>query len=127
MNKLFSTSISTMALFLSSGLLLAQPDIDTVRIRDLTWMPCNPTPSDGACQLAIIRGTPGKDANDGMLVLIMIKRTAARDADRAQEQESMPGSGEYVYLPPKRSLWPGQCIFYGCVEGPSMYYLREKK
>ena len=127
MNKLFSISISTMALFLSSGLLLAQPDIDTVRIRDLTWLPCDPNASDGACQLAIIRGTPGKDANDGMVVLIMIKGTAAIDADRGQEQESMPGSGEYVYIPPKRSLWSGQCIFYGCVEGPSMYYLREKK
>ena len=127
MNKLFSISISTMALFLSSGLLLAQPDIDTVRIRDLTWLPCDPNASDGACQLAIIRGTPEKEANDGMVVLIMIKGTAAIDADRGQEQESMPGSGEYVYIPPKRSLWPGQCIYYGSVEGPSMYYLREKK
>jgi hypothetical protein len=111
MNKLFSTSISTMALFLSSGLLLAQPDIDTVRIRDLTWLPCDPNASDGACQLAIIRGTPGKDANDGMVVLIMIKGTAAIGAERGQEH----------------SLWPGQCFYYGCVEGPSMYYLREKK
>ena len=62
-----------------------------------------------------------------MVVLIMIKGTAAIDADRGQKQASMPGSGEYVYIPPKRSLWPGQCIYYGCVEGPSMYYLREKK
>ena len=127
MNTLFSTSISTIVLFLSSGLLLAQPDIDAVRIRDLTWMPCDPNASDGACQLAIIRGTPGKDASDGMVVLIMIKGIAAIDADRGQEQESMPGSGEYVYIPPKRSLWPSQCISYGCVEGPSMYYLRETK
>ena len=62
MNKLFSASILTIALFLSSGLLLAQPDIDTVRIRDLTWMPCDPNASDRACQLAVIRGTSGKDA-----------------------------------------------------------------
>ena len=127
MNKLFSASISTMALFLSSGLLLAQPDIDTVRIRDLTWMPCDPNASDKACQLAVIPGTPGKEANDGKVVLIMIKGTAAIDADRGQEQGSMLGSDEYVYIPPKRSFWPGQCIFYGCVEGPSMYYLKEKK
>src|SRR3954471_20146167 len=127
MNKLFSASISTMALFLSSGLLLAQPDIDTVRISDLTWMPCHPNASDKACQLAAIRGTPGKDASDGMVVLIMIKGPAAIDADRGQEQESIPGSDEYVYIPAKRSFWPGQCIYYGCVEGPSMYYLREKQ
>ena len=127
MNKLFSASILTIALFLSSGLLLAQPDIDTVRIRDLTWMPCDPNASDKACQLAVIRGTSGKDASDGKVVLIMIKGTAAIDADRGQEQESMPGSGEYVYIPPKRSLWKGQCIYYGCVEGPSMYYLKEEK
>ena len=127
MNKLFSASILTIALFLSPGLLLAQPDIDTVRIRDLTWMPCDPNASDSACQLAVIRGTPGKDANDGKVVLIMIEGTAAIDADRGQEQESMPGSGEYVYIPPKRSLWPSQCISYGCVEGPSTYYLRETK
>src|SRR6476620_10057074 len=127
MNTLLSTSISTMGLFISSGLLLAQPDIDAIRIRDLTWMPCDPNASDGACQLAVIRGTPGKDASNGMVVLIMIKRTAAIDADRGPEQESMPGSGEYVYIPPKRSLWPSQCISYGCVEGPSMYYLRETK
>ena len=127
MNKLFSASISTMALFLSPGLLLAQPDIDTVRIRDLTWMPCDPNASDRACQLAVIHGTTGKDTSDGKVVLIMIKGTAAIDADRGQEQGSMLGSDEYVYIPPKRSLWPGQCIFYGCVEGPSMYYLREKK
>ena len=127
MNKLFSTSISTMALFFSSGLLLAQPDMDISRIKDLTWMPCDPNASDRACRLAMIRGTPGKDANDGMVVLIMIKGTAAINADRGQEQESMPGSSEYVYIPPKHSLWPGQCIYYGCVEGPSMYYLREKK
>ena len=127
MNKLFSASISTMALFLSPGLLLAQPDIDTVRIRDLTWMPCDPNASDSACQLAVIRGTPGKEANDGKVVLIMIKGTAAIDADRGQEQELMLGSDQYLYIPPKRSLWTGQCIFYGCVEGPSMYYLREKK
>jgi len=57
----------------------------------------------------------------------MIKGTAAIDADRRQEQESMLGSDEYVYIPPKRSRSPGQCIYYGCVEGPSMYYLREKK
>jgi len=127
MNKLFSVSIFTIALFLSPGLLLAQPDIDTVRIRDLTWMPCDPNASDRACQLAVIRGTPGKDANDGQVVLIMVKGTAAIDADRGQEQELMLGSDQYVYIPPKRSLWTGQCIFYGCVEGPSMYYLREKK
>ena len=127
MNKLFSASIFTIALFLSPGLLLAQPDIDTVRIRDLTWMPCDPNASDKACQLAVIPGSPGKDANDGKVVLIMIKGTAAIDADRGQEPESMPGSGDYVYIPPKRPLWPGQCIYYGCVEGPSMYYLREKK
>ena len=127
MNKLFSASISTMALFLSPGLLLAQPDIDTVRIRDLTWMPCDPNASDRACQLAVIRGTPGKDASDGTVVMIMIKETAPIDADRGQEQGSMLGSDEYVYIPPKRSFWPGQCIFYGCVEGPSMYYLKEKK
>ena len=127
MNKLFSASISTMALFLSSGLLLAQPDIDTVRIRDLTWMPCDPNASDSACQLAVIRGTSGKAGSDGKVVLIMIKGTAAIDADRGQEQESILGSDEYVYIPPKRSLWPGQCIYYGCVEGPSMYYLKEKK
>jgi hypothetical protein len=127
MNKLFSASISTMALSLSSGLLLAQPDIDTVRIRELTWMPCDTNASDRACQLAVIRGTSGKAGSDGKVVLIMIKGTAAIDANREQEQESMPGSDEYVYIPPKPSLWSGQCIFYGCVEGPSMYYLREKK
>ena len=127
MNKLFSASISTMALFLSPGLLLAQPDIDTVRIRDLTWMPCDPNASDRACQLAVIHGTTGKDTSDGKVVLIMIKGTAAIDADRGQEQELMLGSDQYVYIPPKRSLWTGQCIFYGCVEGPSMYYLKEKK
>ena len=127
MNKLFSASIFTIALLLSPGLLLAQPDIDTVRIRDLTWMPCDPNASDKACQLAVISGTPGKEANDGKVVLIMIKGTAAIDADRGQEQELMLGSDQYVYIPPKRSLWTGQCIFYGCVEGPSMYYLREKK
>ena len=127
MNKLFSASIFTIALLLSPGLLLAQPDIDTVRIRDLTWMPCDPNASDKACQLAVIPGSPGKDANDGKVVLIMIKGTAAIDADRGQEQGSMLGSDEYVYIPPKRSLWTGQCIFYGCVEGPSMYYLKEEK
>ena len=100
MNKLFSASISTMALFLSPGLLLAQPDIDTVRIRDLTWMPCDPNASDRACQLAVIHGTTGKDTSDGKVVLIMIKGTAAIDADRGQEQEPMPGSGDYVYIPP---------------------------
>ena len=57
----------------------------------------------------------------------MIKGTAAIDADRGQEQESMLGSDEYVYIPPKRSRSPGQCIYYGCVEGPSMYYLKEEK
>ena len=119
MNKLFSTSISTMVLFLSSGLLLAQPDIDAVRIKDLTWMPCDPNVSEGACQLAVIRGTSG--------ILIMLKETAAMNADRGQEQEGMAGVGEYVHIPPKRLLWPGQCFYYGCVEGPSMYYLREKK
>ena len=127
MNKLFSASISTMALFLSSGLLLAQPDIDDVRIKELTWMPCDPDASDKVCQLAVIRGTSGKGANDGKVVLIMIKGTAAINADRGQEQESMHTSDQYVHIPPKRSFWPGQCIFYGCVEGPSMYYFREKK
>ena len=127
MNKLFATFVSAMVLFLSSGLLLAQPDMDTSRIKDLTWMPCYPHASDGACQVAIIRGTPAEGADNGTVVLIMIKGTAGIDAGRGQEQEAMPGIGEYVYIPPKRTFWSGQCIFYGCVEGPSMYYLKQRK
>jgi len=127
MNNLFAQSLSAIVLFFLSGLLLAQPDMDTVRMRDLSWMPCDPNASDGACQLAIIRGTPAKDADNSTIVLIRIRETTGGGADRGQEQEAMPGVAEYVYIPPKRLFSPGQCMFYGCVEGPNIYYLREKK
>ena len=125
MNKLFSTSILAMMLFFASSMLSAQADMDA--IKDLNWIPCDRNGSDAACQLAIIRGPFAKDPINGMIVLVMIKGTAATAADRGQEQEAMSGPSEYVYIAPKPALRSYFCAIYGCVEGPSMYYLREKK
>jgi hypothetical protein len=127
MNKSFAISVSAMMLFFSSGLLLAQSTMDITKVKDLAWMPCDPNAPDGVCQLTIIRGDPAKEASNQMIVLIMIKGAPTLGAEGGQEQETIPGVGDYVQIPPKRLPWGDQCTFYRCVEGPNTFYLREKK
>lgn len=121
----------------------AQEAMHIIAMKDIPWQPCDPGAQDpSACQLAYVRGDPGKEPNHkyvrakGGFVLpahwhtaneyiVITKGVVHMAAEGGQEKDTVMHVGDYLRIPARRVHWatcPVECVFYLYADGPDSYF-----